>query len=132
MTDAMTPSEEIDARIAGLGDWRGETLGRIRALIRAVDPAVVEAVKWKKPSNPSGVAVWEHAGIVCTGEVYKAWVKLTFPLGSQLPDPAGLFNASLAGVRRAIDIPEGALPDEAAFTALIQAAVAHNLAKKAR
>lgn len=120
-----TPSALIDARIAALGDWRGATLARIRALIHAADPQVAEEWKWR------GVPVWSHAGILCTGESYKAVVKLTFAKGAALPDPAGLFNASLDGnVRRAIDIREGEAPDEAAFTALIRAAVALNVAGK--
>src|SRR5262249_40093492 len=103
------PSKLIDARIASLGDWRGATLARVRALIREADAQVVEAVKWRKPSNAMlGVPVWEHAGIICTGETYKAVVKLTFANGAALADPAGLFNSSLEGnVRRAIDIREG-------------------------
>lgn len=120
-------SELIDAKIASLGDWRGETLARLRALILAADSAVVEAVKWRKPSNPSGVPVWEHDGIICTGETYKTYVKLTFAKGAALPDPAGLFNASLeGGTRRAIDIREGEQPDAAALQALIREAAALN------
>jgi hypothetical protein len=122
-----TPSKLIDARIKELADWRGETLARIRKLIKEADPQVVEEVKWRKPSNPAGVPVWEHAGIVCTGETYKNYVKLTFARGAALPDPSGLFNASLDGnVRRAIDIREGDRIDEKAFKALIRAAVALN------
>jgi hypothetical protein len=127
-----SPSRLIDARIAALGDWRGATLARVRALIRAADPAVVEAVKWRKPSNPLGVAVWEHDGIICTGEVYKAAVKLTFAKGASLKDPARLFNASLEGnVRRAIDFHEGDKIQERALKALIRAAVAQNTAVRA-
>ena len=109
-------------------DWRGEMLARIRTLIKQADPEVVEEVKWRKPSNAMlGVPVWEHAGIVCTGETYKAAVKLTFAKGAALKDPAGLFNASLDGnARRAIDIHEGDKIDEKAFKALIRAAVALN------
>lgn len=130
MTDAA--SDLIDAKIAGLGDWRGDTLARIRALIREADPDVVEAVKWCKPTNPSGVPVWEHDGILCTGETYGSSVKLTFANGAALPDPAGLFNASLTGTtRRAIDIREGAAIDEAAFKALVRAAAALNRALRA-
>src|SRR5690606_29125360 len=92
-----TPAELIDTRLAGLADWRGETLARRRRLIHEADPEVVETVKWRKPTNPSGVPVWEHAGILCTGEVYKAYVKLTFARGAALPDPAGLFNAGFGG-----------------------------------
>jgi hypothetical protein len=124
-----SPSDLIDAKIAGLGDWRGAALGRLRELIRAADPEVVEAVKWRKPSNPSGVPVWEHAGIVCTGETYKDKVKLTFARGASLEDPSGLFNSSLEGnTRRAIDIKEGDKVDEEAFKALIRAAVELNTA----
>ena len=126
--DNASPSELIDASIADLDDWRGETLSRIRALIRAADPDVVEEVKWRKPSNSMlGVPVWSHAGIICTGETYKDKVKLTFAQGASLPDPAGLFNSSLEGkVRRAIDIHQDATLNEQAFQELIQAAVAHN------
>src|SRR5215510_16595093 len=104
-----SPARLIDARIKKLGDWRGETLARIRDIIRQADPDVVEEVKWRKPSNGMlGVPVWEHDGIICTGETYKAAVKLTFACGAAVKDPAGLFNASLDGnVRRAIDIHEG-------------------------
>jgi len=122
-----TPSQRIDARIAELGDWRGETLAQMRALIHQADPAVEETWKWR------GVPVWEHAGILCTGETYKAVVKLTFAKGAALADPAGLFNSSLEGnVRRAIDIREGEGLDEAAFKALIQAAVALNQSKPSK
>jgi len=118
-------SEQIDARIAELTDWRGATLARVRAVIREADPEVEETWKWR------GVPVWEHAGIICTGETYKAVVKLTFAKGAALPDPAGLFNSSLDGnTRRAIDIYEGAAIDEAALAELIQAAVALNTAGK--
>ncbi len=123
----------IDARIAKLGDWRGATLARVRALIKTADPGVVEDVKWRKPSNPAGVPVWEHDGLICTGESYKDKVKLTFANGAALPHPSGLFNAGLDGnVRRAIDIREGDTIDETAFKALIRAAVAFNTAKRAR
>ena len=123
-------SHLIDARIAALGDWRGETLARVRKLIKEADPAVVEEVKWRKPSNPLGVPVWEHEGIICTGEAYKDKVKLTFARGASLADPAGLFNASLDGnVRRAIDFHASAKIDEKALKALIRAAVALNTAK---
>jgi len=116
-----SPSELIDARIAELGDWRGETLARVRALVKAADPEVVEEWKWR------GVPVWSHAGIVTTGETYKSVVKLTFAKGASLPDPAGLFNSSLEGnTRRAIDIREGEEVDAGAFKALIRAAVALN------
>lgn len=132
MTDE-NPAALIDTRIATLGDWRGAMLAAIRALIRDADPEVVETVKWRKPSNPNGVPVWEHAGILCTGEVYKGYVKLTFAHGASLADPQQLFNASLdGGTRRAIDIREGEAPDAAAFRALIAEAVAFNLSKGGR
>jgi hypothetical protein len=122
-----SPSQLIDARIDELGDWRGETLGRLRALIKQADPAVVEEWKWR------GVPVWSHAGIICTGETYKAVVKMTFAKGAALDDPSGLFNASLDGnTRRAIDFREGDEIDENSLKALIRAAVALNVANKAR
>jgi hypothetical protein len=111
-------------------DWRSETLSRLRQLIRQADPDVTEEAKWRKPSNPNGVPTWEHAGIICTGETYKDKVKLTFARGAALDDPAGLFNSSLEGnARRAIDIREAETIDEAAFKALIRAAVALNVSK---
>lgn len=120
----------IDKRIHDLGGWRGETLARMRALIKEADPEIVEEWKWVKPTNP-GVPVWSHHGIVCTGESYAKAVKLTFARGASVPDPTGIFNASLeGGTRRAIDIHEGENVDAAAFKALIQAAVAVNAAKK--
>ena len=123
--DAASASALIDARIAELTDWRGTALAKVRAIIRQADPDVVETWKWR------GVPVWEHAGILCTGETYKSAVKLTFAKGASLPDPAGLFNSSLDGnTRRAIDIHEGAAIDEAALAALIRAAVALNTAGK--
>lgn len=122
-----SPSALIDAKIAALDDWRGATLARVRALIRDADPEVTETVKWRKPSNPTGVPVWEHGGIICTGETYRNYVKLTFARGAALEDPAGLFNASLeGGTRRAIDIREGEEVDEEAFKALVREAVAMN------
>jgi hypothetical protein len=123
-----SPSRLIDARIEQLGDWRGETLAWVRALVKQADPDVVEEVKWRKPSNSMlGVPVWEHAGIICTGETYKAVVKLTFAKGASLKDPCGLFNSSLEGnTRRAIDFHEGDKIDEKALKALIRAAVALN------
>lgn len=128
-----TPSPAITARIAALGDWRGETFSRVRALIREACPDVVEDVKWKKPSNPSGVPVWEHNGLICTGETYKDKVKLTFAKGATLADAARLFNASPDGAaRRAIDFREGDKIDAKAFKALIRAAAALNTAKPAR
>lgn len=124
-----TAAHRIDERIRALGDWRGETLARMRAMILAADPAMVEEIKWVKPTNPLGVPVWSHAGIVCTGEVYTKVVKLTFAKGAALLDPARLFNASLeGGTRRAIDIREGETVDARAFKALVKAAVAHNAA----
>ena len=127
--EAQTASALIDAKLAAMGDWRGETLARMRRLIRQADPEVVEEVKWRKPTNPAGVPVWSHGGILCTGETYKDKVKLTFARGASLADPSGLFNSSLdGGVRRAIDIGEGATVDETAFQALIRAAVALNVA----
>jgi hypothetical protein len=122
-----SPSERIDGRIAELGDWRGELLGRLRALIHRADPEVVETWKWR------GVPVWEHDGIICTGETYKSVVKLTFAKGAALEDPSGLFNSSLEGkVRRAIDLREGEPVDEEALAALVQAAVALNRAARRR
>lgn len=134
MEEAGTDSSRlIDAKIAALGDWRGATLARVRALIKKADPDVVETVKWRKPTNPSGVPVWEHAGILCTGEVYRTYVKLTFAHGALLDDPAKLFNASLEGsTRRAIDIREGESFDGAALKALIRAAAALNEARGRR
>ena len=127
-----TPSDLIDAKLAGLGDWRGATLSRLRALIHAADPEVEETVKWRKVNNPLGVPVWEHAGIICTGELYRDKVKLTFAYGASLADPAGLFNSSLDGnTRCAIDIPEGGTIDAEAFKTLIREAVALNLVKTA-
>src|SRR3954464_7442464 len=120
---ADSPSQLIDASINELNDWRGKMLARIRDLIRQADPEVVEEVKWRKPSNPAGVPVWSHAGIICTGETYKNAVKMTFVKGASLEDPAGLFNASLEGnARRAIDLHEEDKLDEKAFKALIRAA----------
>ena len=127
----MTASEEIDAKLAKLGDWRGATLARMRRLIREADPQVVEELKWRKPSNPSGVPTWSHAGILCTGELYRDKVKLTFAHGAALADPSGLFNSSLDGnTRRAIDIGEGEAIDGEALKALIRAAVALNMVRK--
>jgi hypothetical protein len=124
-------SSLIDQRTNDLGDWRGETLARIRDLIKQADPDVVEEVKWRKPSNSMlGVPVWSHAGIICTGETYKDKVKLTFARGASLDDPSRLFNSSLeGGTRRAIDLREGDKIEEAAFKALVQAAVELNLAR---
>jgi hypothetical protein len=128
MKRAESPSQLVEARIAALEDWRGETLARVRALIKEADPDVVEDVKWRKPSNAMlGVPVWEHAGIICTGETYKDKVKLTFAKGASLKDPSGLFNASLEGnTRRAIDFHEGDKIDEKALKALVRSAVALN------
>ena len=124
---AVSPSRLIDERIEELADWRGETLARVRALIKAADPEAIEEWKWR------GVPVWSHAGMLCTGETYKAVVKLTFARGAALDDPKGLFNSSLEGsTRRAIDIREGDPVDEEALKALVRAAVALNVSMKAR
>ena len=124
--EGASASQLIDGRIKELGDWRGETLARVRGIIRKADPEVIEEWKWR------GVPVWSHAGIICTGETYKAVVKLTFAKGASLEDPAGLFNSSLDGnTRRAIDIPQGAEIDEAALAALILAAITLNTARPA-
>ena len=121
-------SELIDKKIASLTDWRGEMLKRLRALIREADPKAAETVKWRKPSNPMGVPVWEHDGIICTGETYKDKVKLTFANGASLKDPKGLFNSSLDGnTRRAIDFRESEAVDAEAFKALVREAVAANV-----
>jgi len=126
------PARLFDERVKKLGDWRGQTLAKVRALIHAADPEIVEEWKWVKPTNP-GVPVWSHGGIVCTGETYKKAVKMTFAKGAELKDPSRLFNSSLDGnVRRAIDIHEGDEIDEAALTDLIRAAVALNLRGKSK
>jgi hypothetical protein len=131
MPDELEGSEAIDAKIASLGDWRGATLAKVRRLIHEADPDVVETVKWRKPSNPAGVPIWEHAGMICTGETYKDKVKLTFARGASLEDPKRLFNSSLeGGTRRAIDFHEGHEIDEQGFKALIHEAIAANLAAK--
>lgn len=123
-------AERIDRTIAELGDWRGETLSRVRKLVREAEGGVVEEVKWVKPSNPAGVPTWTHDGIICTGESYKSSVKLTFANGAALDDPSGLFNSSLGGnTRRAIDLHEGQEVDVRAFKALIGAAVDLNTAR---
>ncbi len=128
MTDS-SPSHETDANIDGLG-WRGDTLARMRKLILEADRDIVEEVKWRKPSNPSGVPTWSHGGMICTGETYKDKVKLTFARGAALDDPAKLFNSSLAGgTRRAIDIHEGETVDADAFRALVKQAVTLNHSK---
>jgi len=124
--DTNEASGRIDERIEELDDWRGEVLRRVRAVITAADPGIVEEWKWAKATNP-GVPVWSRDGIICTGETYARAVKLTFAKGASLPDPAGLFNASLEGkVRRAIDIKEGDAIDEGALAELVRAAVARN------
>jgi hypothetical protein len=129
----MSASQAIDAKIAALGDWRGATLARIRRLILEADPEVIEAIKWRKPSNPGGVPVWERAGIICTGETYADKVKLTFAKGASVEDPSRLFNSSLEGAtRRAIDIREGDDIDEAAFKALVRNAIAVNVEQRPR
>jgi hypothetical protein len=126
-TAGGSPSDLIDGRIKELGDWRGEMLARVRMIIKQADPEVIEAWKWR------GVPVWEHAGIICTGETYKSVVKLTFAKGAFLDDPSRLFNSSLEGnMRRAIDIPEGGKIDEKALKALIRAAVVLNVSKKSK
>ena len=124
--EGASASERIDERIAELGDWRGETLSRMRKLVKQADPDVIEEVKWVKKTSP-GTPTWSHDGIICTGETYKAVVKLTFAKGASLEDPSRLFNASLEGnTRRAIDIHEGEKVDASAFKALIRAAIALN------
>jgi hypothetical protein len=130
--EVQSASAFLDARIATLADWRGQTLARVRKLIHDADPEVVEELKWVKPTSP-GTPVFSHAGILCTGETYKSVVKLTFAKGASLDDPAHLFNSSLEGnVRRAIDIREGEKINEAAFKNLIRAAVARNLSGKSK
>jgi hypothetical protein len=131
-SQGRSASELISNRIAELGDWRGETLRRMRTLIKDADPEVVEEWKWVKPAKP-GTPVWSHDGIICTGESYKTVVKLTFARGASLKDPARLFNSSLAGsTRRAIDIHEGEDVDESAFKALVRQAVALNRSGKSK
>ena len=126
-------SHLIDEKLQAMGDWRGAMLAKLRRLIHEADPEVEEAVKWRKPSNPAGVPVWEHDGMLCTGETYTDKVKLTFARGASIDDPSGLFNSSLdGGTRRAIDFREGDAVDEAAFKALIRDAVAVNGARSAR
>ncbi len=123
-------SHPIDEKINELNDWRGKTLARLRALIKQADPDIVEEMKWKKPTNPLGVPVWSHEGIICTGETYKNAVKLTFPKGALMKDPKKLFNANLdSNARRAIDFHEGDTVDELAFKALILEAVRRNTLK---
>jgi len=127
-----SPSKLMDEKIKELGDWRGKTLARVREIVHAADPEILEEWKWVKPTSP-GIPVWSHDGIVCTGETYKNIVKMTFAKGATLKDPAGLFNSSLDGnVRRAIDIHQGEKVDEAALKDLIRAAVALNLKGKSK
>ena len=127
----MSASQAIDAKIAALGDWRGAALAKIRRMIREADPEVTEDVKWRKPSNPAGIPVWECGGIICTGETYADKVKLTFARGASIDDPSMLFNSSLGGsARRAIDIREGDEIDETAFKALVREAIAVNVEKR--
>ena len=129
----VSDSNLIDQKLRSLGDWRGAMLAKLRRLIREADPEVTETVKWRKPSNPAGVPVWEHSGIICTGETYKDKVKLTFARGAAIADPKGLFNASLdGGTRRAIDFREGDEVDEEAFKALISEAVVVNGSRQPR
>jgi hypothetical protein len=131
-SNTPSASELISQRIDALGDWRGKTLGRMRTLITEADPDAVEELKWVKAASP-GTPTWSHDGIICTGEVYKSVVKLTFAKGASLEDPAGLFNSSLDGnVRRAIDIHEGDDVDESAFKALVREAVALNRSKPSK
>ena len=128
----VTASKLIDAKIEEIGGWRGDRLARVRKLIREADPDIVEEVKWRKSSNPSGVPVWEHDGLVCTGETYRDKVKLTFARGAALDDPSGLFNSSLTGnTRRAIDIGENDSIDEAALKQMVRDAVRLNGAERA-
>ena len=127
MTESMDASAEIDAIIADIDGWRGERLAQLRDLIHDAVPEVAEEIKWRKPSNPAGVPTWSHAGIICTGEVYKDKVKLTFAQGAAVPDPDGLFNSSLGGKqRRAIDIGEADEADQSAFKELVRRAADHN------
>ena len=130
MGDASSDAAEIDATIATLGDWRGAMLGQVRALVHQADPDVIEAIKWRKPTNPAGVPVWSHGGILCTGEIYRDKVKLTFPRGAALADGTGIQMIG-AGVRRAIDLREGDPLDTDMFVALIRAAVALNVSGQA-
>ena len=130
MEDNKDGSAGIDEKLRTLSDWRGALLAKLRRLIHEADPKVVEAVKWRKPSNPLGVPTWEHDGIICTGETYKDKIKLTFMYGASLDDPKKLFNSSLdGGTRRAIDFRENDALDEAAFKALIREAVAFNASR---
>ncbi|HXV14455.1 MAG TPA: DUF1801 domain-containing protein [Candidatus Krumholzibacteria bacterium] len=132
-TTSKPASKRIEKRIRDDGDWREETLARMRALILEADPEMIEERRWKKPSNPAGVPVWSHHGFVCTGEMYTKVVKLTFARGASLPDPKRLFNSSLEGnARRAIDIREGEKVDARAFKALVKVAVAQNASMKKR
>ena len=132
MSDEAT-AQMIDAMLAERGDWRATTLSKLRALVKRADPDVIEELKWKKPTNPAGVPVWSDGGMICTGEIYKDHVKVTFAKGASLDDPHGLFNASLAGnLRRAIDVHERDKVDDAAFEALVRAAVALNKATRRR
>jgi len=125
--DVESPSQLIDARVKELGNWRGKTLSQIRALIKQADPEVREEIKWRRPSNPAGVPVWSHDGMICTGETYKNHVRLTFARGASLKDPKGIFNASLEGnALRAMVVHEGDEIDEEAFKALVRSAVSLN------
>lgn len=131
LTEKLSGSTQVDEKLSELGGWRRETLSRIRDLIKEADPDVIEGCKWFKPSNPTGVPVWSHSGILCTGESYASKLKLTFVKGASLPDPNKLFNSSLEGKqRRAIDLYEGDKIDTGAFIALVRAAVALNTSGK--
>jgi hypothetical protein len=131
--DDKSAAELIDAMIAAIPDWRGPALGRLRALIREADPQVVETVKWRKPTNPDGVPVWEHGGVICTGAAFKGYVKLTFAKGALIADPKGVFNNGLTGnSMRAIDLREGEMVDAGAFKTLFRAAVALNAETQAK
>jgi hypothetical protein len=128
-----SPSQRIDQKIASLGDWRGAMMAHLRNIILSAHPEIIEAVKWVKPNNPAGVPVWEHSGIICTGETYKDKVKLTFANGAALPDPSNLFNSSLDGnVRRAIDLMEDDNVDDSALKTLVAAAARFNEGKRAK
>ena len=129
MPDSESPAALIDAKIAALGDWRGAMLAKLRKIVHDADPEIAEDVKWKRPSNPLGSAVWSHDGMVCVGIILKERVRLSFSAGSSLPDPKKLFNAQLLGKSRAIDVSQNEKLDEQALKAIVKAGVGHNLAK---